>query len=303
LRNIRLTLAYEGTDFHGWQRQPRQLTIQACLEEATGRIVGAPVTIWGSGRTDAGVHALNQVANFKTDSPIPVDNLVKALNGLLPPTVRIKEACDVPETFHARHDARSKTYRYRILQAPICSPFLWRFVCHHPYPLDRARMARAARLVEGERDFTSFAAVESESRRLQSGQTREAERLKRETETGNWNLETGYTKWPSGSSGIRNRESEIEDPDPQHPSDSPSMVRTILTSRVLWCPRTSILIYEVCGSGFLHHMVRNIVGTLMEVGRGKLEPQEITRIMERRDRTQAGPTAPAQGLCLVRVDY
>jgi len=259
MRNIRLVIAYDGTDFHGWQRQPNAPTVQACLEDAVGKLLGERVQVWGSGRTDAGVHALNQVANFKTACPIPCENLVKALNDVLPTTVRIKEADEVPDEFHARYDARAKTYRYRVLQAPICSPFLWRFVYHHPYPLDRVSMAKAARLLEGEHDFTSFAGADG------------AETPRRGVSTGR-----------EAASG---------------------MVRRIYQSRVLWRPRTSLLIYEVRGSGFLHHMVRNIVGTLIEVGRGKLAPQDVFRILKERNRARAGPTAPARGLCLVKVEY
>ena len=159
MRNIRLVLAYDGTDFHGWQRQPNLPTIQECLEAALARLTGETAHVWGSGRTDAGVHALNQAANFKIANPIPCENLAKALNDLLPPTIRIKNAREVAERFHARYDVRSKTYRYRILQAPVALPFLCRFVCHHPFPLDHARMAEAARFFEGEHDFTSLAAA------------------------------------------------------------------------------------------------------------------------------------------------
>ncbi len=250
MRNIRLVLAYDGTDFHGWQRQPAAPTIQGCLEEAIQKLTGASVQVYGSGRTDAGVHALHQVANFQTVSSIPGPNLVKALNDLLPPTVRVKAADEVAPAFHARYDVRSKTYRYRILQTPLCSPFLWRFVCHHPYPLDRARMAEAAKFFQGEHDFTSFAGA-----------------------------------------------------DGQDDEDTKSMVRVIFRSRLLWRPRTSMRVYEVTGNGFLHHMVRNMAGTLIEVGRGKLAPRDVPRILAARDRTQAGPTAPAQGLCLVKVEY
>ncbi len=257
MRNLRLVLAYDGTEFHGWQRQPDAPTVQGCLEERLAKLTGAPVHVWGSGRTDAGVHAANQVANFKTGCPIPCPNLLKALNNLLPPSVRVKQIDEVPEDFHARYNVRSKTYRYRILQAPICSPFLWRFVCHHPFPLDGERMAEAARRLEGEHDFTSFA----------------------------------------GSEG---RADEVEEAAPATPH---SMVRRIFSSRILWRPRISLLMYEIRGSGFLHHMVRNIVGTLMEVGRGKLTPQDVVRILGARDRTRAGPTAPPQGLCLVKVEY
>jgi tRNA pseudouridine38-40 synthase len=270
MRNIRLVVAYDGTDFHGWQRQPKLSTVQECLETTIARLTGETVHVWGSGRTDAGVHALNQVANFKIASPIPCESLVKALNNLLPPTVRVREAREVAANFHARYDVRSKTYRYRILQAPVCSPFLWRFVCHHPFPLDHKRMAEAARIFEGEHDFTSFAAVGAEFGDVpQEG--REAEDASEK----------------AARSDARKH----------------GMVRHIFVSRLRWRARTSLLIYEVTGNGFLHHMVRNMVGTLMEVGRGKLTPQDVARILAARDRTLAGPTAPAQGLCLMRVEY
>jgi tRNA pseudouridine38-40 synthase len=250
MRNIRLALAYDGTDFHGWQRQPAAPTVQGCLEDAIQKLTGASAPVCGSGRTDAGVHALHQVANFHTASSIPCPNLVTALNDLLPPSVRVKAAEEAAPTFHARYAVRSKTYRYRILQTPVGSPFVGRFVYHHPYPLDRGRMAQAARLLQGEHDFTSFAAR-----------------------------------------------------DGQKDEDTKSMVRVIFRSRLLWHPRTLLLVYEVTGNGFLHHMVRNIVGTLLEVGRGKLAPPDVLRILAAHDRTQAGPTAPAQGLCLLKVDY
>jgi tRNA pseudouridine38-40 synthase len=256
MQNIRLVVTYDGTDFHGWQRQPNLPTIQECLETSLARLTGEAAHVWGSGRTDAGVHALNQVANFKTASPIPCENLAKALNNLLPPTIRIKEAREVAESFHARYDVRSKTYRYRILQASVCSPFLGRFVCHHPFPLDHARMAEAVRSFEGEHDFTSFAAAAADEG-------------------------AGGEKETSGR----------------------AMVRTIFSSRLFRRARTALLVYEVTGSGFLHHMVRNMVGTMMEVGRGKIAPQDIPRILAARDRTLAGPSAPAQGLCLMKVEY
>lgn len=257
MRNLRLVLAYDGSDFHGWQRQPNAPTVQACLETAIERIVGERVKVWGSGRTDAGVHALNQVANFKSACPIPTQNLLMALNDLLPQTVRVKEVHEEAEKFHARYDVRSKTYRYRILLAPIASPFIARYVYHHPYPLEHRHMAEAARLLEGEHDFTSFASAGG-------------------------------------------RADDAEDEGPKTPA---SMVRTIFSSRILRRPRTLLLIYEVRGSGFLHHMVRNIAGTLLEVGRGRLAPQQVLRILQARDRTLAGPTAPAQGLCLMKVEY
>ncbi len=250
MRNIRLILAYDGTDFRGWQRQPGAPTIQGCLEDALRKLTGSATPVCGSGRTDAGVHAEHQVANFHTESSIPCANFLKALNDLLPPNVRIKRADEVPADFHARYHVLRKTYRYRIAVAPVCSPLLCRYVCHHPYPLDRARMSVAAQLLEGEHDFTSFAAAD-----------------------------------------------ENED------GDEKSCVRRIFRSRILWRPKSSILIYEVTGRGFLRYMVRSIVGTLLEVGGGKRAPEDISDILAARDRTQAGPTAPAQGLCLVYVEY
>lgn len=250
MRNIRLILAYDGTDFHGWQRQPDAPTIQACLEDALEKLTGAPIPLCASGRTDAGVHALHQVANFHTDSSIPCANFVRALNDLLPPTVRVMNADDVGPAFHARYDVLRKTYRYRIVLTPVCSPLLWRFVYHHPYPLDRAGMVQAVGLFEGEHDFTSFAAADAD-----------------------------------------------ED------EEAKSKVRVVLRSHLIWRQRSSMLVYEVTGKGFLRYMVRNIVGTLLEVGRGKLAPSDIPRILAARDRTQAGPTAPAQGLCLMNMEY
>jgi tRNA pseudouridine38-40 synthase len=277
MRNIRLLIAYDGTDFHGWQRQSNALTVQECLESAIQRILGEKANVWASGRTDAGVHALKQVANFKTDCPIPCANLVKALNDALPPTVRVRDAHEVSAQFHARYDVRSKTYRYRILQAPVCSPFLWRFVWHYPFPLERKRMAEAAKLFEGEHDFTSFAAVNAPAA--------EEDRQRLSEHHYAPHRERGKGRPPAG------RKVETE------------TVRRIFASRIFCRSRTCMLVYEVAGNGFLHHMVRTMVGTLVEVGRGKLEPDDILRILKARDRTTAGPMAPPQGLCLVEVEY
>jgi len=253
MRNIRLTLAYDGTDFHGWQRQPQAPTIQEELEARIAKITGAHATLYGSGRTDAGVHAAGQVANFKTESPIPCPSLVKALNDILPVAIRVRKAEDVPAAFHARYSAKAKTYRYRILQAAICPPFLARYVYHHPYPLNGRRMARAARMLEGQHDFTSFAGNDSARKEM----------------------------------GLR------ED----------SNVRRVLHSRIRVRRELQVMVYEIRGSGFLHHMVRNIVGTLLEIGNGKLSPDDIPAILSARDRSKAGPTAPASGLWLVKVEY
>jgi tRNA pseudouridine38-40 synthase len=260
MRNLRLDIAYDGTDFHGWQRQNGRPTIQGCLETVLERILGTKVILTGSGRTDAGVHALQQVANFKTECSLSSENLQRALNSLLPATVRVTKAEEVDLNFHARRSARAKIYRYRILQTSVCPPFISRFVHHYPRPLDRHRMARAAQYMEGEHDFTSLTAVAH--RAVIGGRT--------------------------------------EEPFPRRVRRA---IRRVFRSRLFWRPRTSLLIYEVKGDGFLHHMVRNIVGTLIEVGRGKIAPEEIARILEARDRAQAGPTAPARGLCLVKVEY
>lgn len=250
MRNIRLKLAYDGTDFHGWQRQPNASTIQTLLEEAIQRLTGAPVSVTGSGRTDAGVHAAGQAAHFHTTSTIPCVNFAKALNNLLPPTVRIIALNDVEPDFHARYSARRKTYWYRILTAPVCSPLKWRFVHHYPYPLNREAMAKAAASLLGEHDFASFTTAEA----------------------------------------LRDE-------------DFKSAVRTIVKSRFLWSGKSSTLVYQITGTGFLRYMVRNIVGTLMEVGRGRLTTSDIPRILKARDRRLAGPTASPQGLCLMNVEY
>ncbi len=260
MRNLRLTLAYDGTDFSGWQRQPNQPTVQGCIEAALENILGDRVTITGSGRTDAGVHAAGQVANFRTGNRIPCSNLGKAINHVLPASVRVLDVREAAPDFHARYDARAKIYRYRILQAAVCPPFLARFVHHCTRPLDHSRMDCAARLIEGTHDFTSFAAKDSDA----CGTAR------------------------SGG---------------EETSGGTSKVRTVFSSRVIWRPRTSLLIYEIRGSGFLRYMVRNIVGTLMEIGNGEREPGDISRLLEARDRGAAGPTAPALGLCLVKVEY
>src|SRR5271169_5969489 len=160
MRNLKVTVSYDGADFSGWQVQPDAATVQGTLASAIGRITGEKVLPQGSGRTDAGVHALAQVVTFVTESSVPTANFVKALNDILPPSVRVLEVEEAAKDFHARHSARGKTYRYRIYRTGICSPFLARYVWHYPFPLDEDAMMRAAGRVEGEHDFTSFAAVD-----------------------------------------------------------------------------------------------------------------------------------------------
>ncbi|HET7208893.1 MAG TPA: tRNA pseudouridine(38-40) synthase TruA, partial [Terriglobales bacterium] len=162
MRNIKLTLSYDGTDFHGWQVQPGLATVQGMLSSALERMTGEAVLPQGSGRTDAGVHALAQVASFTTECRIPAENLVTALNNVLPSSIRVLDSTEVSLDFHARKCARCKTYRYRIYRRDICPPFLARYVWHYPYPLDEVAMREAASLVVGEHDFTSFAAVDPE---------------------------------------------------------------------------------------------------------------------------------------------
>ena len=262
MRNIKLTLAYDGTDFSGWQVQPDAPTIQAILASAIGRITGEKVLPQGSGRTDAGVHALAQVATFQTESVIPAGNLVIALNDILPATVRIVAAEEVAAGFHARKSANAKTYRYRIYREAICPPFLARYVWHYPYPLNEDAMQQAAPLIEGEHDFTSFAAVDSE-------RGREAE----------------------GISNVRRIFSSKWRRDSSQPTESSGLTQS------------SEFIYEVRANGFLHHMVRNLVGTFLLVGKGTLRPADLTVILESKHRSAAGATAPASGLYLVSVEY
>jgi tRNA pseudouridine38-40 synthase len=250
IRNLKLTLAYDGTDFSGWQVQPDAPTIQGTLASAIGRVTGENVLPQGSGRTDAGVHALAQVATFRTASPIPAENLVKALNDILPAAIRVLDVGEVDTEFHARTSAQAKTYRYRMFREPICPPFLARYVWHFPYPLDEDAMQKAAVLVQGEHDFTSFAAVDPE----------------------------------------RGRE-----------AGENSNVRTIFSSS--WERSGDEFVYTVRGNGFLHHMVRNLVGTFVLVGKGTVCAQDMAGILEARDRSAAGATAPASGLWLVNVDY
>lgn len=249
MRMIKLVLAYDGSDFCGWQVQPGAESIQAALTSAIGRLTGEKVLPQGSGRTDAGVHALAQVASFATASSIPVENLVKALNDLLPTSIRVLEATEMPPDFHARKSARGKTYRYRIYRAPICPPFLSRYVWHYPFPLDEDAMRDASEFIIGEHDFTSFTAVDPE----------------------------------------RAKEEEV------------SNFRRIVAS--IWTREGEELIYTISGSGFLHHMVRNLVGTFILVGKATLRPGDIKKILQARDRSAAGPTAPASGLFLVGVEY
>ncbi len=247
MRRIRINVSYDGTDFHGWQVQPGLATIQGTLESVLSEIEGAPVHVAGSGRTDAGVHALAQVAAFSLSNPIPLPNLRKAMNRLLPRDIRVLDAQDVSGDFHPRYAAVAKTYEYRILRAEICPPFERRYVHHHPYPLDENRIIECAPLLDGEHDFTAFAASDDRD-------------------------ELGLSK-----------------------------VRHIFSSRAERVGDR--LIYRVRGSGFLKHMVRNIVGVLLEAGKGNLCNEDFIARLQPGRAIPAGPTAPARGLFLVSVEY
>lgn len=238
-RRIRITLAWDGTDYHGWQIQPGLPTIQGTIEEIVAGIEGSAVRVEASGRTDAGVHALAQVAAFTIENPIPADNLRRAMNRLLPASVRVLGVEEAHAGFHPRFDAIAKTYRYTIFRDEVCPPLEWRYVYHHPYPLDEAAMAVAARVYEGEHDFTAFAATDHRS------------------------------------------------------DEMPSKVRTIFSSVIE--RQGNKLIYTVRGNGFLKHMVRNIVGTLLEAGRCNI-PADIFP-------AKSGRTAPAKGLTMLSVEY
>jgi len=168
MRRIRIHLAYDGGPFHGWQVQPGLPTIQGTLEEIVSGMEGKPVHVAGSGRTDAGVHALDQVAAFSIENPIPLPNLKRAINRLLPPAIRVLSTEEAHPDFHPRFDAVSKTYEYRIVRREVCSPFEWPYVHHHPYPLDEERMTRFAPIFTGEHDFTAFAASDDRDAEGQS---------------------------------------------------------------------------------------------------------------------------------------
>jgi tRNA pseudouridine38-40 synthase len=257
----KLTLAYDGTDFHGWQVQPGLPTVQGSLARAIAHVTGETVLPQGSGRTDTGVHALGQVASFSLAAPIPPANLLRALNRALPPSIRVLRAVHVDPEFHARHSALRKTYEYRIFpRVPaardqpdnICPPFLAPYAWDCPWHIDLARAQQAAALVIGEHDFTSFAATDPEVRAGERAEPRSA-------------------------------------------------VRRIFCSR--WQEENGLAVYRVTGSGFLHHMVRNLVGTFVDAATGRIAADAIPGILEARDRSAAGQTAPACGLFLVSVEY
>jgi len=250
MRTLKLTLSYDGTRLVGWQRQAAGDSVQGVLEDALARFEGGPVTVHGAGRTDAGVHALGQVASVQVTLAHDAATLARALNAQLPEDVRVLAVEDAAPGFHARFDARSKTYRYCIRNGPVASPFERAFVWHVPQPLDLDAMRQAAACLLGRHDFSAFRSIGTEV---------------------------------------------------------PDAVRTLHASAIVETAGAGdggrLLTYEVTGDGFLRHMVRAIVGTLVEVGRGWRDPAQMDALLQSRDRARAGATAPPHGLFLVRVVY
>lgn len=245
MRNIKLTIEYDGTHYQGWQVQPKGPTVQGVVEEKLALLAKEPVHLIGSGRTDAGVHAFGQVAHFKTKNQMDVRSIQKALNSLLPPDIVIQEVEEVTEAFHARKQSKSKIYEYRILNRKIRSAFHRGFAWHIPQRLDFAEMKKATQKVVGEHDFSSFRSVGSPTRTAVRKVIR--------------------AEWRKGRDGL--------------------------------------LRFEIEANGFLKQMVRAIVGTLVEVGKGKISSEDFQKILNAKKRERAGPTAPAHGLFLIEVKY
>jgi tRNA pseudouridine38-40 synthase len=249
MRYFKLIIAYDGTDFHGWQIQANKPTIQGEIVGVLRRVTQEHILLHGAGRTDAGVHALGQVGSFKTQSALSAQEFQRALNALLPPTIRIVAAEEVGPDFNARWSARGKIYRYRIYRGRVVPPMVWRYVLHYPFPLDEDAMCDAAARFVGMHDFASFAA----------------------------------------STGT-------EDDDRERSTE-----REIFSTEVVHSPDNQELVFTVNGRSFLRYMVRKMVGTLLDVGRGKLTPADIDQLYELKDRSKSGPTVPPQGLVMVAV--
>jgi tRNA pseudouridine38-40 synthase len=244
LRNIKLTISYDGSDYHGWQIQPERKTIQGILTDAIQNLVGCEVQVFGASRTDAGVSALGQVALFQIDSPIPTENLAKAITHRLPPDIAVTEAVEVPQGFDVISAVKSKLYRYTIFTGTVRPVLQIRHCWHLPEKLNIRAMDQAAKMLIGKKDFKSFAATAD------------------------------------------NRETSVR-----------TIFRCDVTSDGNW------VYVDVQGDGFLYNMVRNIVGTLVEIGKGRWKPEKMQDIIKACDRTAAGPIATAEGLCLMWIKY
>ena len=273
-RTIKLTVVYDGTRFVGWQRQAEGVSIQGLLEEALARLEGGPVTVHGAGRTDAGVHALGQVASVQVTLSHPLDVVARALNACLPPDVRVTGVEQAADDFHARFSARSKTYRYIIRNAPVASPFERAYVWHIPEPLDLEAMRMGAAALVGTHDFAAFRSAGGEVKTTTRAIVR--------------------SEFLVGRATAPHRAGAVGTP-PDGSPGGPDRVRPTIDE--------SLLAYEISGNGFLRHMVRAIVGTLVEIGRGQRPAASIAALLADGNRAEAGATAPPQGLFLVRVDY
>jgi len=251
MRYFKLTIAYDGTDFHGWQIQANKPTIQGEIVNVLRRLTQENVQLHGAGRTDAGVHALGQVASFRTQSALAAGEFQRALNALLPPAIRIVAGEEVGPDFNARWSARAKTYRYRLYRNKVVPPTLWRYVLHYPFPLDEDAMRDAAARFVGVHDFASFAA----------------------------------------STGSEEDDKER------------STEREIFSAELARSTGGEELVFTVRGRSFLRYMVRKMVGTLLDVGRSRLQAADIDRLYELKDRSKSGPTVPPQGLCMVCVEH
>jgi len=251
MRYFKLTIAYDGTDFHGWQIQAEKPTIQGEIVNVLRRLTQEHVYLHGAGRTDAGVHALGQVGSFRTQSALSAEEFQRALNALLPQTIRIVGSEEVGPDFDARWSARGKIYRYRIYRGKVVPPMIWRYVLHYPFPLDEESMRDAAARFAGTHDFASFAA----------------------------------------STGSEEDDKER------------STEREIFSAELVRTAGDEELVFTVRGRSFLRYMVRKMVGTLLDVGRGRLKPHDIDRLYELRDRSKSGPTVPPQGLVMVEVQH
>jgi tRNA pseudouridine38-40 synthase len=266
MRNIRLTLAYDGTNYVGWQIQPNGPSIQAAVKSAIEKLTGETANVLAAGRTDSGVHALGQVANFCTESFIPCEKIRTGLQRFLPEDIIIREASEVDESFHATYSAKQKRYRYVILNSRMVLPFLRNYVYHHHRELDAAVMQQAADRLIGTHDFRSFES--------QFPNKACSVRTVMEVTVGRCSI------WPVWSEPIQQRQ------------------ETELTN----C-RGDYIRFDIVADGFLYNMVRAIVGTLLKVGEGKWTPDDVRRIIDQQDRSQAGETVPPGGLYLVHVDY
>ena len=244
LRNIKLTIEYDGTNYCGWQIQKNARSVQAVITETLTKITGHKITLYGASRTDSGVHARGQVANFRTQSRMTHYQFIKALNSNLPGDIVIRAVKDVSKSFNSMYDAKSKDYRYTILNSPIPSALDRSFYYFAPYPISIAPMKKAARYLVGRHDFRAFATKSSAKE---------------------------------------------------------NCIRKIYSIKIT--SKGDYIYIDIKGNGFLYNMVRTIVGTLLLVAQGKMESVNIKQIIKSRERKKAGPTAPAKGLCLLRVSY